>query len=203
MKLTVKKREVFWKSLAAQRKEWNIPWIVYSKHLEESIPVFFDKLEFLRLFEQSGYSSPISLEGDWIKELVLIYDISVHPVTDRLVHVDFHAVKADEKTEAEIPVLLEWDAPIEKQSEWKVELVKDTVLVEALPNDLPHDIKIDVSNLASVHDVIFVKDINLSDKVEIKDDLELPIVTVVEIKDEPEEDELESSDEEVSTESEE
>jgi len=38
--------------------------------------------------------------------MVLIHDVDVHPVTDEVIHVDFLAVKADEKVEAEVPVIL-------------------------------------------------------------------------------------------------
>ncbi len=192
MNLNVKKREVFGKALASYRKKWQIPGIVYSKHMKESIPVFFEKIPFLKIFEQSWYSSPITLKGDWVKEMVLVSDINVDSVSDRLLHVDFHAVKADETTEAEVPVRLIWESPIEKQSLWKVELVKDSVLVEALPKNLPNNIELDISKIESLNDVVFVKDLKFSDDVEIKDDLELPILTIVEIKEEKEEEITES-----------
>lgn len=187
MNLAVKKREVFWKALNAHRKLWQVPWIIYSRHHETSIPVFFEKLAFIKLYEKAGQSSPVTLKWDWIEELVLIHDIDLDPVSDRVRHVDFHAVKADEKTQAEVPVVLAWEAPVEKLWLWKVELIKDHVLVEALPMDLPHDIQIDISKLETAHDVIFVKDLNVSSKVKLVDDNNLPVVTVVEIADESDE----------------
>ncbi len=193
MNLSIKKRSVFGKSLKSYRKEWNIPGVVYSKHMKEPVSIFFDKLEFLKTYEQAGESTPIILKWDKINEMVLVHDIDVDPVWNRLLHVDFLAVKADEKTEAEVPVYTTWDAPIEKQSLWKVELVKDHVLVEALPKDLPHDITIDLSKLETTNDVIFIKDIEVPKWVEIKDDLELPLITVVEIKEEIEEETPESA----------
>ena len=57
--------------------------------------------------------------------------------------------------------------------------MKDFIEVEALPQDLPHDITIDISVIQNMNDVIFVKDLKVSSKVEILDDLEQALVTVV------------------------
>jgi len=56
-------------------------------------------------------------------------------------------------------------------------------LVEALPRELPHDIQIDRSRIATVNDVIFVRDIDLGKKVAIKDDLDQAVVTVISTED--------------------
>jgi len=39
--------------------------------------------------------------------------------------------------------------------------LKDTIEVEAFPQDLPHDIKIDISVIQKMSDVIFVKDLDV------------------------------------------
>jgi len=49
---------------------------------------------------------------------------------------------------------------------------------------LPHDIKIDISKIQTINDVIHVKDIDLGDKVTIKDNPEETVVTVVEFESE-------------------
>lgn len=197
MNLEVSNRNVFWKSLSSYRKKDKIPWIVYGKHLSESVSIFFDRLPFIKIYEEKGYSMPINLVWDWINELVLIYDIQVDPVKNSVLHVDFHAVKADEKTEAEVSIVLVWEAPVEKQWLWKIELVKDSVLVEGLPNDLPQNISVDLSKMESIWDWIFVKDLLIDNKISIKDSFDLPIVAVVEIEDEKDEEELDESEEEI------
>lgn len=58
-------------------------------------------------------------------------------------------------------------------------MVKDFVEVEAFPQDLPHDITIDISAIQNMNDVVFVKDLKVSSKVEILDDPEQAIITVV------------------------
>lgn len=186
MKLKVKNRELIGKQVKTLRQEWLIPGVVYSKHIKESISLMFNKMEFLKVFEKAWESTPIDLEWD-IKQMVLVYDVQVDPVTNQLLHVDFLAVKADEAVEAEIPVVLEWESPLEKAKEWRIEQVKDTVLVSAFPKDLPHNIVIDIAKIETLNDAIFVKDLKLWDKVEIVDNLELPIVIAARLSEEVEE----------------
>lgn len=78
-------------------------------------------------------------------------------------------------------------------------MVKDTVEVEAFPQDLPQQIELDISQIKEANEVLFVKDLKVSNKVEILDDLEIPVVTVAKLSGELEEsDELvEESSEEI------
>ncbi len=168
------------------RKESIIPGVVYGKHLSAPAVVQFDKNSFLRAYKHAGESTPVDLTGDET-HLVLIHQIDVDPVTDMVTHVDFLAVKADEKVQASVAIMMIGTSPAEKDGLGRVQLVKDHVTVEALPRDLPHDIKVDISGLATLQDGIFVRDLQVSDKVEIIDDADLPIVSVVALEDEPEE----------------
>ena len=99
---------------------------------------------------------------------------------------DFLAVNRNEKVTASVPVVLVGESKVEKLNEGKIQLIKDEVEVEAFPQDLPHNIEIDISKIESINDVIFVKDLEVSSKVRIVDDAEQPIVTVVELSDEEE-----------------
>lgn len=186
MELAVQKRTLTGKKVKDLRKQDVIPGVVYGKHLSEPAVVQFDKNSFLKAYKYAGESTPVDLTGDE-KHLVLIHQIDVNPVDDMVQHVDFLAVKADEKVEASVTLILTGVAPVEKDGLGRVQLVKDHVLVEALPRDLPHDIKIDISALTTLQDGIFVKDLIVSDKVEILDDAEISIVSVVALEDEVEE----------------
>ncbi|AHB41826.1 hypothetical protein P148_SR1C00001G1047 [candidate division SR1 bacterium RAAC1_SR1_1] len=185
MKLNVNIRKG--EDLRQMRKEGNVPAIMYGKHLSAPVSVFCNKNDFIKKFKQAGYSTALTLEGKGIEELVLIQDIQVDPVSDVVLHIDFLAVSKNEKVKTEVPVLLVGESPIEKLGEGKIQLVKDFVEVEAFPQDLPHDIKVDISTIASLNDTVFVKDLNVSDKVKILDDMEQPILTVVTLAEEVEE----------------
>jgi large subunit ribosomal protein L25 len=83
--------------------------------------------------------------------------------------------------------VVEWDAPVEKLWLWNVQVVKDSIEIEALPKDLPHNIVVDISKLETTNDVIFVKDLDLWTWVELIDDPEQAVVIVSAIAEEEEE----------------
>ena len=183
MKLKVSHRELKGKKLNKLRNDWFLPWIVYWKHLETPIMLSCLKNDFLKIYKQAGYSTPVTLTWEDVDQMVLIQDISLDPITDWVIHVDFLAIKKDEKVITEIPVLFIWESEVEKLSLWKIQLIKDSIKVEALPKDLPHDIKVDISVIKTPNDVIFIKDLIVDKSVKIMDDLEQPIITVLALQD--------------------
>ncbi len=184
MKLNVQSRQLTGKKVKQLRNQDIIPGVIYGKRTKEAILVSFPKNEFLRLFKKAWQSTPVTISWDGIDQLVLIHEIQVDPVSDFLIHVDFLAVSRDEKVVASIPLILTGESNIEKLGEWKIQLLKDTVEVEAFPQDLPHEIKIDISNIQKMNDVIFIKDLDIGAKAEIVEDLEQAIVTVVAFEEE-------------------
>ncbi|EKD25072.1 MAG: 50S ribosomal protein L25 [uncultured bacterium (gcode 4)] len=169
------------------RKEGLIPGIIYGKHLKESIAVACKRNDLIKRYKEAGYSTPLTLTGDNLDQLVLIQDIQLDPVTDILLHIDFLAVNKDEKVTTEIPVKLIGESIIEKLGQGKIQLLKDFIEVEAFPQDLPHDITIDISIIETMNHTIFVKDLHVSNKVKILDDPEQALVTVLSLEEEVEE----------------
>ncbi len=186
MKLIVTSRQD--KKAKDLRKEGLIPGIIYGKHLETPITVACKRNDLIKKYKEAGYSTPITLiDDDKLDHLVLIQDIQLDPVTDMLIHIDFLAVNKDEKVTTEIPIKMIGESPIEKLWEGKIQLIKDFVEVEAFPQDLPHDITIDISVIQTINDTICVKDLKVSNKVEILDDAEQVIVTILSMEEETEE----------------
>ena len=195
MKLSVEVRDIRGKDVKKLRRDSKIPAVIYGKHMESPISIICDKNEFVKLYRKSGSSTPITLTGEGVDELVLIHDYQLDPVSDVVLHVDFLGIKKWEKVAAEVAIVITWEelSPIVKAGEWNIQLVKDSLAIEALPKDLPKEIVIDVSFIDDVAATIFVKDLDLASGVEIKDDLEQVVVTVMELKDTPEEEEVEEA----------
>lgn len=72
----------------------------------------------------------------------------------------------------------------------RVQIITDTIEVEAFPQDLPKEFVIDVSKLENLHDTVHVKDLAISDTVVILSEADDTIVTVVEFVEEVEEEEV-------------
>jgi len=163
MELKVQKREPG--KVKKILKEGFVPGVIYWNHLENPILVKFAKNDFIKLYREAGTSTPVTLKGDDIEQMVLIHDYQLEPVKDMLIHVDFLAIKKGEKVKANVPVVVEGIEKLQKQ--WlEINIIADEIEVEAIPSKLPHEIKIDVSELKD-GDNINAKDLSLDKEVEI------------------------------------
>jgi len=188
MALTIVHRDIKGKKVKKLRKEGYVPGVIYGGSLDKNIDIAVEKIPFLKEYEKAGSSTPIVLKDEQGNEWwVLVRDLQKDPVKDALIHVDFQVVVRDEEVEAEVPVVLVGESEVEKNKVGQIEQLMQTIRVSAFPQDLPHDIKIDLSKIKTVNDVIFVKDLDLGEKVKILEDPEAPIVTVVELQEEVEE----------------
>lgn len=184
MKLKVEARNIKWKNVKKLRREGKVPAVIYSKHLEKPISIICDRNEFVKLYRKAGHSTPITLSGDDVDELVLIHDFQLDPVMDTVIHIDFLWIKKWVKVSAEVAIVMVWDelSPMVKSWDASIQLVKDYLAINALPKDLVKEITVDVSTLNDPSTVIFVKDLTLPEWVTSEDDLELPVITVVDLK---------------------
>lgn len=193
MELKVSKREVTWKKVASLRKQSIVPGVIYWKNMESPVLIQIDKNSFLKAYREVWQSAVIQL-SDWAKNLVLIKELHIDPVTNNVLNVSLLDVKANEAIIADIPVVITWESIVTKQNIWNIEIVKWTVQVEALPFDLPQEISLDISHFQGLDDWIFVRDIDLWKKVTILDDGDLPVVVVTAKVEEVEEITLDTTD---------
>lgn len=166
--------------------QWLIAGVVYGKDVK-TYSVKFDKNEFIKLYRQTGASTPFDLVWDGIKQMVLIHDFQKDNVSNMIHHVDFLAIDKNKKVQTYVPLVFLWESLLEKNGLGRIQYVKDEILIEALPSDLPHTISIDISSIHTLNDSIFVSDVQVSDKIVIKEDMELPVVVAVPIVEEVDE----------------
>jgi large subunit ribosomal protein L25 len=126
-----------------------------------------DYPEFKKVLKEAGESSRIELnvEGEKEKRLVLVHEIQKDPVEDYFVHVDFLQPNLKEETEAEVPLVFEGDAPAVKDLGGTLVKNMSEIEVSALPQDLPHEIKVSLEGLKTFEDRILVKDLILPNNV--------------------------------------
>lgn len=186
MKLQATLRTVVGKQVNAYRIKNQIPAVIYSKHIDKTINIFFDKNSFLKVYKEAGKSLPIEIIGDGINELVLIHEISVHPVTTMLSHVDFLGVKKGEAVHAEVELKFVGESLAEKNKLGRVDELLNSVHVYADPTKLPKYIEVDISTLITTNDVIFIKDIKAPTWVKIDNDDSQAVATVVEFSNDEE-----------------
>lgn len=59
--------------------------------------------------------------------------------------------------------------------------MKNTLHIEAIPSNLPHEIFVDLTGLETVNDALFVRDLTIPEGVEVLDDESLNVVMVVDM----------------------
>jgi large subunit ribosomal protein L25 len=110
--------------------------------------------------------------------LALIQEVQHHPVTQKVLHVDFHGVSTNEAIESSIPIEAVGDSVGVKGGGILEQLLR-SLTISCLPQDLPESISVDVSTLA-IGDSLHIKDIKLPAGVTAVDDADKTIFLVAE-----------------------
>ena len=185
------------------RSEGFVPAVVYGYEMDNlSIQVNFVELE--KVYREAGESTLVKInledqDGKKIDETptVLIQDTQEHAITDEFTHVDFYQPNLDETVEVEIPLEFVGQSLAVKDEDGTLVRNLPSVTIEALPENLIHDIEVDISVLETFDDVIKVEDLSVPEGVEImeEDDEVVALVSrpqdIDEELEEPIEDELE------------
>jgi large subunit ribosomal protein L25 len=181
--LNVSPREVTGKAVKRLRKEDIVPAVIHD-HGKESIIVQADYNELVKVFRAAGKHHPVALTAGDKKYLAIIKTATFEPRKNRLNHVVFNAVTANQKVEAEIPIHAKYDegndaSPAERNS--LIVLTNlDAVMVEAIPSKLPDALYYDAEKLVEVGDHLTVADLEIPEGVEVKIDADHAIATVYE-----------------------
>lgn len=157
--LSATKRDAF-PSVDAARTAGSLPAVFYGSH-KVSTPIFVLKSAFDKAFKEAGESTLITLDVLGEKVTALIHDVQADPVTDQVIHVDFYAVDANEKLEVDVHLVFEGVSEAVKSLGGTLVKVAHELEVECLPKDLPHEIVVDISKLATLDSVITVGDLKL------------------------------------------
>ena len=176
MDLSVKTREKFGKQTKALRKEGLIPAELYGhgiKNAHLSVPV----KDFAKVFKEAGTSTVVTLVTETDKKPAIIHEVIHDPLSGDVAHIDFYQVRMDKKIKAKVPLEFTGDAPAIKEKGAVLNKSMVEIEVEALPNDLPHKLTIDLSPLDDLNKSVYVKDIIVPKGVKILIGDETAVVT--------------------------
>ncbi|MFZ5365809.1 MAG: 50S ribosomal protein L25 [Patescibacteria group bacterium] len=170
-KLQVEKRKIEGRKVKKLRREGILPANLYGKKIK-SLSLQVPLNDFQKVYKEVGETGLVDLKIDSETKPVLIHNVQLHPVTGEPLHVDFHQVSLTEKTKATVPVEIIGESPAIEQGIGILIQPISEVEVEALPQDLPEHLVVDISKLAQVDEAITVADLSVDrKKVEIKADL--------------------------------
>lgn len=182
MELKVQTRNISKEKAETLRDGGFIPAELYG-HGIKNLHLTLSAKEFQKVFKEAGESTVVNLKTEDNQTLpVMIHDIETDAISDKILHVDFYQVKMSEKIRVHVPIEFIGEAPAVKTFGGILVKTLQEIEVEALPQDLPHRIQIELASLDEIGKNISVKDLKLSDKVKIFLGPETIIATVVEAK---------------------
>jgi large subunit ribosomal protein L25 len=160
------------------RAAGRVPGILYG-HGMEPLPLSVSGLDLLHLFHQTagGSSIVVDLELDGTTHLVIPREIQRDHIHSRYVHVDFLAVRRDEKITINVEVHEIGEAPGIKAGGVIEHHLRD-VEIECLPGNVPEVLEADISAL-EIGDMLRVGDVVVPDGVQILTDPDTPVISII------------------------
>jgi large subunit ribosomal protein L25 len=141
----------------ALRNAGKVPCVIYGG--ENPIHFSAEELAFSKLvYTADAHTVVIALE-DGNKIDAVMQDIQFHPVSDKILHVDFFQLHPGKEISMIIPVKVEGTAPGVRDTGGLLSRNKRKLTVRALPKNLPDFLLADVSTL-KLNDSITVADLS-------------------------------------------
>lgn len=175
--LSAKHRNVIGKQVKALRRGGSLPAVLYGRNFE-AIPITLDMREASRILPGVTSSQLIVVEIEGERHTALVRERQRHPVKGTLLHADFNIVSMTEKLRAYVSINLIGEAPAADELGGILVTGIEEIEVECLPQYLQDRIDVDLSGLKDFGDSIHVRDLELSDEVDVLADPDEIIVVV-------------------------
>ena len=190
--LQAESRSVLGKKVKRLRRDDLVPANVYGRG-QESHAIQASMNEIRRVFSAVDRNAVVSMSIDGASDTipVVLRDIQRHPVTRRLLHLDFYQVDLTRSIHSEARLLLIGDAEAVTKGGTVVQSLEHLML-EALPNDMPSVIEVDISVLEDFGHSVLVRDLELPDGVIALTDEAVAVATALapRVAEEDEEEEI-------------
>jgi len=182
------------------RKNDYIPAILYGYGIEPLLLKLKRKEteRIIRHLESHNVMGDLLIEKNGKKEKVkvVLKEVQVDPLKERILHLDFYQIRMDKPITLTVPLHFTGEAQgIEKGGILDEEMRE--IMIECLPKDVPEFIKVDISSL-DIGDSLLVKDIKTDEKIKILEDEDKVVVSILapkaveveEVEEEKEEEEV-------------
>ncbi|NQX98804.1 MAG: 50S ribosomal protein L25/general stress protein Ctc [Flavobacteriales bacterium] len=137
------------------RKEEKVPAVIYGG--KENIHFTVNEVKFNKIINTPEvYFIDLDIEGSKFK--AIIQDVQFHPVTDRVLHVDFLEIAEDKTLTIKIPVKLTGRSKGVANG-GTLKTPKTSLEINGLPNAIPENIEIDITGL-KIGDSVKVGDLD-------------------------------------------
>ena len=163
------------------RASGRVPAIIYGRRTSpQNLEIGLNEIEDLIHHSVSEtILVDLAVEGGGAQgqRLALVQEVQHHPLSGKVLHVDFHEVAENERVTVTVPVETVGEAAGVKTGGGVLEHVLFKIKVRALPRDLPELINVDVSQL-EIGQSIHLNEIPLPPGVEVIGDKNIPVISV-------------------------
>lgn len=178
-KLKLESRELTGKKIKSLREKGLIPSVIYGG--KEPILAASEYVATEKVLGNAGYHSPIDLDIDGKKRLVIVKDVQIDPVSRKILNVEFQAISAKEAVTATTPIVIVNFEESEASKTYHFAMTQsiEEIAVKAKPADLPKELTIDAAKLENLEDKLTLSEVKLPAEVEFADkELDLSQVVV-------------------------
>src|SRR2546422_9829401 len=157
-----------------------VPAVIYGRKIQpQNLEVTLTDIEDLIHHSVSEtILVDLTVEGEAkSRRLALVQEVQHHPLSRKVLHVDFHEVAENEKVTVTVPVETTGEAAGVKTGGGVLEHVLFKIKVRALPGELPEVITVDVTRL-EIGQSIHLGEIPLPPGVEVIGDKKIPVISV-------------------------
>ena len=157
--LNLSSREVHGKKVKQLRSQGVIPVHMYGgKMTPANLQV--SGADLRKVLERVGGNVPLFIEIDGTGEnICFVREVQRHPVTEEVLHVDFLRVEATQVVTADVPIVLDGEAPAVRNLGGTLAQPIQSLTVEALPANMPAELLLDVGGLEDFEMAVRVADI--------------------------------------------
>lgn len=180
--LNVNPRSLFGKKTKQLRRAGVIPANIFGSNID-STSIELPAISFEKLYRASGDTHVVNIkvQGEAKTRPALVSQVHYNPVTNVIDHIDFRQVDLSQTINAQIPLEIVGESSAVSELGGMLINAIDEVEVEALPQDLPDKIVVDVSVLTELNQSLQVKDLPFdTTKVTMLTDLDTVVIVVQE-----------------------
>ncbi len=162
----------------ALRREGKVPAVLYGPKTEPSM-LTLQAYDLEVAMKKGGLGRTVFdlvVDDGAGSRPVMIKEMQRHPLSNAMLHVDLYEVSMDRKIRVRVPVIATGKA-VGVENGGVLQIIRRELEVYCLPNEIPANVTIDVTNL-DVGNAVHVEDIPMPGNVEFPHETNFTILTV-------------------------
>jgi len=131
------------------RREGEVPAVIYGDN-KPPLNIFVNPVVYKKLLVRSEYKKNMLFDiiiDENTTERVITKQVEVNPINNEFIHIDFLRISEKNSIQVDVPIRIDGISAGQRLGGVLV-IQKRTVTVEALPDSIPVDIKVDITALS-------------------------------------------------------